>query len=138
MTSNSSEKTRSGLELWELAYSVFLRILALLFIVFSVQAWMLAIGMSGDGDIRFDTMNTQWRLAIAALCVLHPVTALGLWGLFSWGVAVWLIDILVQLSMHLIFYQLFGINQLLVVFHIVSFAIFVIFQLSLRLTNNNS
>lgn len=138
MTTEQTKPQRSGLELWEFAYSVFLRILAIFFIIFSLQVWMQAIGVSSQPEMRFDTMASHWKIATAMLCVLHPVTALGLWGLFSWGIAVWLINILVQLNMYLLFSALYGFDKTTVIFHGFCFAVFAIFQLSLRFTNNKS
>ncbi len=136
--SESANPSRSTLELWEFAYSIFLRLLAVYFVISTIQVWMLAIGVSSDPQMRFDTMPFHWRMAVASLCVLHPMAALGLWGLFSWGIALWLINILVQLNMYIIFRPLFGFDQQVVIFHAVSFLIFTIFQLSLRFTNNKT
>ena len=135
MTTEFSQ-TRDSHETWKIAYHVFLRLLALFFMVMAIQVWMKAIGISGVDQVGFDTMPSHWRFVIAALCVLHPVTALGLWGLFTWGVAVWLLAVLVQLAMHLPFASLFGPSQLLVVFHATCLTVFIIFQLALRFTTN--
>ncbi len=129
---------RVGRPLWEFFYSAFLRVLAVFFLVATIQVWMQAIGISSDPQLRFDTMATHWRLAIAVLCVLHPITALGLWGLFSWGVVVWLIGILVQINMYLIFSNLYGSDNLLILFHLICFLIFVIFQIAMRIIDNKA
>ena len=136
MTSEEIKTARTGLELWEFAYTVFLRLLALFFLALTMQVWMQAIGIAPGSETGFDKMPFHWRLAISALCVLHPLTALGLWGLFSWGIAVWLINVLTQLSMYLLFATHYGFDQMAVIFHIICLAIFAIFQLSLRFTNN--
>ena len=133
MTQTSSTPINSA-EIWHRYYDIFMRLLALFFVIFTIQTWMKAIGISGDAG--FDTMPTYWRTAIAALCILHPVTALGLWGLFAWGIAVWLISIFVQLVMHLAFTSLYGPDQILVVFHATSFGIFIIFQIAMRISAN--
>ncbi|MCP4072412.1 MAG: hypothetical protein GY742_11825 [Hyphomicrobiales bacterium] len=136
MMTTELSQTRNSYEIWNFAYHVFLRLLALFFIIQTIQVWMKAIGISAIDQAGFDTMPSHWRLVIAALCVLHPVTALGLWGLFAWGIAVWLLAVLVQLAMHLPFASLFGASQLLVVFHATCLIIFIIFQLALRFTTN--
>ena len=130
----TSTTARNSAESWHKAYDIYMRLLALFFVIFTIQTWMKAIGISGD--VGFDTMPAYWRLAIAALCILHPVTALGLWGLFAWGIAVWLISIFVQLIMHLVFTSLYGPDQILVVFHATSFVIFIIFQIAMRISAN--
>jgi hypothetical protein len=135
---NQAVENQAGMnrDRWKVAYHLFLRLLALFFIIFTLQSWMRAIGISGAGSPGFDTMPAYWRMAIAALCILHPVTALGLWGLFAWGIAVWLISIIVQLAMHLVFTDLYGPDQTLVIFHISSFAIFIIFHIAIRIAAN--
>ena len=136
MTTETIKQSRSWHELWEIAYSGFLRLLAIFFIVFTFQIWMKAIGIASDPNVHFATMEPHWRSIVAALCVLHPLTALGLWGLFSWGIAVWLLNVLIQMSMYLLFSNLYGYDQIIVIFHAVCLGIFVIFQLALRITNN--
>ena len=129
-------KSGISLEKWEFSYHTYLRLLAIFFIIFTIQTWMRAIGISAEGELGFDKMPTYWRIAIAALCVLHPMTALGLWGLFAWGIAVWLIGIFIQLTMHLAFPALFGAQTTLVILHITSLAIFIIFQIAIRFAAN--
>ncbi len=99
---------------------------------------MHAIGLMGGVGAGFDTMPVHWRWIIAIQCVLHPLTALGLWGLFSWGIAVWLINVIMQMVMYLMFSDLYGFDQTLVIFHLVTFAMFVIFQIALRFTDNKA
>jgi hypothetical protein len=129
-------QTRNNLETWKLAYHIYLRLLALFFIILTIQVWMKAIGISGVDQLGFDKMPTHWRFAIAALCVIHPVTVLGLWGLFAWGIAVWLLAVLVQLAMHVVFVSLYQADQILVIFHLTCLVLFIIFQVALRIAAN--
>ena len=128
--------TTPDIHSWELANNSFLRLFAAFFIILTIQSWMQAIGISATSPTGFDTMPNHWRFAIAALCVLHPMTALGLWGLFAWGIAVWLLAILVQVTMHLAFPDLYGPNNLLIIFHFICLAIFLILKIAIHITIN--
>ncbi|MCF6321757.1 MAG: DUF6163 family protein [Rhizobiaceae bacterium] len=138
MVSTTKPANRSGHDLWLFGYHAFVRLIALFYIVFTIQVWMHAIGLMGQSGMGFDTMPVHWRWIIATQCVLHPLTALGLWGLFSWGIAVWLINVAIQMVMYLLFSDLFGFEQTLVIFHVVTFVMFVIFQIALRVTDNKA
>ena len=67
---------------------LFCKVLALVFIAFTIVRWMQIIGVS-DPDMRFDTMSNGMRWAIAYLAVVQPVAALGLWSGLAWGYVVW-------------------------------------------------
>lgn len=132
--------TQNTLQSWDLANTIFLRIVAICFMVFAAQYWMQLSGISNSGIMRFDLLPSPWKVAAVTLAILHPITALGLWGLFSWGIAIWTINIAVQVLMHGFFPEVFGANVLLLVFHGVTFASFVIFQIALhyKLSVHNS
>ena len=138
ISNHPESEADSPRNVWAWGQVIFLRILAMFFLVLAIQYWMRAVGIYGDGSIRFDTMPTHWRVAISALAILHPVTALGLWGLFSWGIAVWLINLAIQVVMHVGFAGNFGSEPLLMSFHLTCFAVFVIMHIALRVTANKS
>ena len=107
---------------------VFLRILALIFIFFGIRYWLLVVGVF-DENIRFDNMSNHWKIASAVLSVLYPVAALGLWGLFSWGVVVWTICAAIEIVMYAIFPELFGQLRALMIFHAASIAAWLLIKL---------
>ncbi len=110
---------------------IFLRMVALFLLIFTVQYWMRAIGLYEGPEVRFDTMQTHWQIAVAVLSVLLPVAALGLWGLFSWGVPVWIIAATIQLGMHLGFADLFGVQRLTAAFHASSLLVYIFIRVAL-------
>ena len=67
---------------------LFCKVLALIFIGFTILRWMQIIGFA-DPQVRFDTMSNDMRWAIAYLGVVQPVAALGLWSGLAWGYVVW-------------------------------------------------
>ena len=109
---------------------IFLRMIALFLLIFTIQYWMRAIGLYEGPEVRFDTMQTHWQIVVAVLSVLLPVAALGLWGLFSWGVPVWIITAVVQLGMHVGFADLYGTQRLTVAFYAASLAVYVFIRVA--------
>ncbi|MBL4598308.1 MAG: hypothetical protein JKY82_11915 [Rhizobiaceae bacterium] len=129
----------SGLHsLLETLYIVFLRGVALVFVYFALQYWMRLIGIYDGPDYQFDTMAEHWRVAAAVLAVLLPITALGLWGLFSWGPVVWIFAICIEVGMHMGLPQLFGEQQMLMLFHAICLMVFLVLQVAKRFIVNKS
>ena len=75
-----------------------------------------------DPAVRFDTMESHWKVAATFFSVFYPIAALGLWGLFRWGIVIWFFAASFELVMHLVYPQLFGDYYSLVVFHVTSLA----------------
>ncbi len=101
---------------------------AIIVLLLGIHYWLMLLGVT-DPAFRFDTMPNHWKIAATTLCVLMPVASLGLWGLYRWGVAIWLIAVSVELFMHLLLPERFGENRLLVVFHLAAIALFVGYRL---------
>lgn len=111
------------------------RLISLFLIAFALQYWASAIGI-GDNTIRFDLMAEHWQLVTTILCVLLPVTALGLWSGSSWGVVIWLLAAITELIMYQGFPELFGEGGMRIVFHIICMMIFaVLISLGVLLEN---
>ena len=108
--------------------NLFMRILAIVFICYAVRYWLLMVGVL-DPEVRFDIMPNHWKVASAFFSVFYPIAALGLWGLFRWGVVVWFLTALVELTMHVIYPQLFGAYNALVIFHLTSMGTWLIYML---------
>lgn len=101
--------------------NLFLRVVALALIGFAIRYWLLLIGIL-DPAVRFDTMETHWKVAATFFSVFYPIAALGLWGLFRWGIVIWFFAASFELVMHLVYPQLFGDYYSLVIFHATSLA----------------
>lgn len=106
----------------------FLRVLAIVFICFSVLYWIRLVGIA-DPEVRFDTMPIHWKLTSTILSVFFPIAALGLWGLFRWGIVIWFLVASLELFMHLGYPQLFGNANSLVIFHISSMSAWLLYML---------
>lgn len=101
--------------------NLFLRIVAIALIGFAIRYWLLLIGIL-DPAVRFDTMESHWKVAATFFSVFYPIAALGLWGLFRWGIVIWFFAASFELVMHLVYPQLFGDYYSLVIFHVTSLA----------------
>lgn len=106
---------------------LFLRLVALFFLIYAVQYWIRIIGYYDGPQYRFDTMSTAWKTAVAILAVLCPLTALGLWGVFSWGVVVWIAAALIELLMYAVYPEVFGANSTRVTFHLATLAMYLVY-----------
>lgn len=113
---------------------LWMRGLALIFLFFAVRYWALLVGFNDD-TIRFDTMPTHWQVAAATLSVCYPVGALGVWGFHRWGIVVWFITAMIEIIMHVIYPQLYGQALTLVIFHLASMIIWLLFVLFEFLAN---
>ncbi len=108
--------------------NLFLRILALVFIVFTVRYWLLLIGVF-DPEIRFDTMANHWKVAGTFFSVFYPIAALGLWGLFRWGIVIWFLVASLELVLHVFYPEFFWQYPSLMIFHLVSMGAWLIYAL---------
>ncbi len=114
-------------------YSTFLRLLSLTFVGLTILAWLQLIGYWGAGaQSRFDLMNTPWKIYIAVLAVLYPVTAVGLWTTLSWGRVIWFMAIGFQIIAIMRFPDSFGGHDFIVLFHLGTLAFYLVFELALR------
>jgi len=89
-----------------------------------MQYWLLVVGFNEDSGMRFDTMENHWRIAASTLSVLWPIVALGLWGMYAWGPAIWVMGILIEVFMYIINPELFGTRNFLIYFHILCVSIY--------------
>jgi len=108
---------------------VFFRLTALAILFYAIKYWLLVVGFHGDGAMRFDTMEIHWRIASSSLSVLLPIVALGLWGMYPWGVAIWLIAVLIEVTMYVAYHELFGSNEFLLLFHLLCLGIYLVISI---------
>ena len=118
-------------------HGTILKLIGACFIAFAIWHWYQIIGFADDG-IRFDTMPDHLKIVSVALAVLQPVVAIGLWAAFPWGIAVWAIAALIELLMYGYYENLFGSNDLLVIFHIGCAIAMLVLQVLLRYAKKNA
>lgn len=124
MEGNSEEGRRAAG--WfdpRLALVVYVRVLAVIFIVSGLRRWGIVLGpLAPNGD--FLSLPVHLVVATAFFAVCDLVAAVGLWLLSSWGVVVWLIAALTEAALHSVFRKTFGVDVPLIAFHLISVAIY--------------
>lgn len=129
MALDSTQNPRRSLT--ELAFMIFLRIVAVSCLWFGLQYWAMLVGYSHGGLGRFDLLSLPWRVAASSLAVIFPVAALGLWLAGSWGPVIWMLAAGGQVLMFGIWPQVYGHNPLAIVMHTIVALVFIAFRLAL-------
>lgn len=117
--------------LTEILFVIFLRLVALSCFWFGLEYWAMLVGYSGGGSNRFDLLNLPWKVAAAALAVVFPIAALGLWLTVSWGPVIWLVAAGSQVLMYTVWPEIFGRNVYVVPMHAAVAILYVVFRLTL-------
>lgn len=112
---------------------LFFRMVALFLLLFALKYWIQILGITSGTNSRIDLMPEHWQIASVVLCVLLPISAVGLWGRFAWGPLVWFLVIGVEFTMYLGLQSYFGTNEYALLFHLVTLGLFLIFLLLGRL-----
>lgn len=102
------ERTKAPHTPTETAFTVFLRVVAVVSLVSGLKYWIALVGYFDYPPWRFDLMPVHWRLAATTLAVLFPVAATGLWLPVSWGPVMWAAAAGIEAAMYGAFPLLFG------------------------------
>lgn len=112
-------------------YCWFLRVLAAICLVSAVIYWAQLLGITDDGQWRFDTVAPRWRIVSTVLAIILPAAGLGLWLTQAWGVVLWLIAISIEIAIFGIWSERYMERSTLVAVHAVSIGFFLVIALSL-------
>ncbi|MFZ1679735.1 MAG: DUF6163 family protein [Rhizobiaceae bacterium] len=115
-----------------MAFIWFHRIMALYCLLFGTLYWVRLSGVYPGELWRFDLMPAHWKLASAALAVLFPFAAAGLWMVASWGPVIWFICAAAEIVMYGAFPELFGAKLSILVSHALVALLYVAFRVALR------
>jgi Family of unknown function (DUF6163) len=96
-------------------FALFNRLLGLVALGFAILAMARLIGVPGLSPSRFDLMPVEWRTATTTLTILYAAAGFGLWQLTRWGLIIWMVACLIQILMHSVFSQYFGLNRELII-----------------------
>jgi hypothetical protein len=99
---------RPTLFLPDMLMTIFLRMVAEDCPWFALDTWSDLRGDGSNGILRFDLLDTDMQAAAAALSVLYPVAAIGLWLKGSWGPVIWTVAAAVEVARHESFPGIFG------------------------------
>ena len=126
----SSEVSQSNSKIdLEKVVSIYFKFVAAMILFYGVRYWMMILGI-WDDTYRFDIMLNHWRVLTATLAVLMPVASLGLWGFFQWGIAIWIMIVIIECTAYFFMADLFGSQLSLVSFHISSVFLLLIYKLA--------
>jgi hypothetical protein len=77
---------------------IFLRLLAIVWLVRGLAVWALMIGLIGDPG-QFESGMLRWQAVIVAMAILNTVAAVGLWMCSAWGAVLWLVVTLADIAL---------------------------------------
>lgn len=117
----------------ELAFVIFLRLVAVVCLVAGLKYWIALIGVFPYPPWRFDLMPLHWQLAATSLAVLFPVAAVGLWLTVSWGPVIWVAAAGIETTMFAGYPRLFGREPTVVYLHVLVAVVYAGFRIALHL-----
>ena len=92
---------------WRLAHDVFLRVMALAYLGWSIWEWAALMGIVPPIDEPGRT-NLPRQGATLFFAALDPVAAVGLWLGSTWGTATWLVVNFARIIIHTGYAGIFG------------------------------
>jgi hypothetical protein len=110
---------------YDLALTIYLRGVAAMLLLLGLRHWIYIAGVFQDPGWSFETMSTPWQAVTIQLAVVDLVAAVGLWMRVAWGNVIWIYVALFEIAMHTVFAETFGLDLLIVAFHVISLLIFV-------------
>jgi hypothetical protein len=110
---------------YDLALTVYLRGVSCMLLILGLRHWLYIAGVFQDPGWSFETMSAPWQLVTIHLAVVDLVAAVGLWMRVAWGNVIWVYVALFEVAMHTVFAETFGLDLIIVAFHLVSLLIFV-------------
>jgi len=107
---------------YALALTIYLRGIAALLMILGLRHWLYIAGVFEEDGWSFETMTTQWQFITIHLGVVDLVAAVGLWMRVSWGNVLWIYAAVFEIALHTVFAETFGLDLIVVAFHILSLA----------------
>jgi hypothetical protein len=103
---------------------VYLRVVALVLLAMGLFRAGQILGITLDGK-DFADLTPAWRAGATTLILVDLFAAVGLWVGAAWGPVMWAVAIAVEVSMHTLFADLFGVDIVRVAFDGLLFSGFV-------------
>lgn len=111
---------------------LYLRSLAIVLLLLGLMHWLVILGVFVNPAWRFEVMPIAWQTATIVLAAGYLVAGVGLWMRVAWGVVIWVAAALFEIVIHVGFTRYFGLNPLIVGFHLVTLAIYGALIVALR------
>lgn len=111
---------------------VYLRALSVAMLLLGLRQWAIIMGIISGGVGPFESMPAEWEIATMHLAVVDLVAAVGLWMRVSWGNVLWIYAAVAEIALHTIFMHTFGLDVMVIAFHVLTIAAFVFFSIMAR------
>lgn len=135
----SSEKQQTkAARVCEVLFHIYLRLLAIGFFLGTLYTWLTVIGYWPGESFRFDTMPVQLKIYSAVMAIILPVASVGLWTTLSWGRVIWFFVIAFQCVSIVRFADILSLPAYIVLLHLITLGIYVVFQILLYFINKKS
>lgn len=86
---------------------VFLRLLAVVWLLRGFAHWGLIIGLLGP-EGQFGAGLLRWQATVVAFAILNSVAAVGLWMCSAWGAVLWLVVTLADIALPFLMPKVFA------------------------------
>jgi len=96
------------------------RVMSGLLMLLGLFHWAVILGIVAGAGGMFEDMSTPWKMATINLAVVDLVAAVGLWQRVAWGNVLWIYAALFEVAMHTVFTGTFGVDFLVVAFHLIT------------------
>jgi hypothetical protein len=105
-----------------LANEIYSRALSVAMMAIGLWQWAVILGVVRGGGGMFEAMSASWQIATMHFAVIDLVAAVGLWQRVAWGNVVWIYAALSEIAVHTVFAGTFGVELLVVAFHVITLA----------------
>lgn len=102
----------------------FLRVIGGTLVIAGVIHWARIIGYVPWRGLYFWDMPTEWQAVTIYFAVFDLAAAVGLWLGVSWGVVMWLMVALSQVTMHSLFSDTFGNRPWEITYYIITIVLY--------------
>ncbi len=109
---------------WRLLLLTFLRIIGGTLVIAGVIHWARIVGYVPWRGAYFWNMPTDWQAVTIYFAVFDLAAAVGLWLGASWGVVMWLLVALSQITMHSLFADTFGHRPWEITYYVITILIY--------------
>jgi hypothetical protein len=116
----------------EVTLDYYMMALSVVMLLLGLRQWAIILGVIPGAEGGFEAMSTPWKLATMDLAVVDLVAAVGLWQRVAWGKVMWIFALVSEIAFHTVFIRTFGGDLLVVAFHVVTFAVFVVLTVMAR------
>jgi hypothetical protein len=100
--------------------------LSVVVLLFGLRQWAVILGVLQGAGGPFEEMSTPWFVVTIHMAVVNLVAAVGLWLKVAGGKVLWVYSALFEIALHTVFIGTFGPSWLVVAFHAVTLAVFLL------------